>query len=64
MHLQRSFEMRHAGQWRQLTIDIGPEALTDLEDVLDRFHKEHARAYAFEDRRQVEIYCCASSPEA
>ncbi|MEZ5862121.1 MAG: hydantoinase/oxoprolinase family protein [Geminicoccaceae bacterium] len=57
MHLQRSFEMRYVGQWRQLTIDIGPEPLTDLEDVLDRFHKEHARAYAFEDRgRQVEIY--------
>jgi N-methylhydantoinase A len=57
MQLQRAFEMRYVGQWRQLTIDVGPERLSSLDDVLDRFHKEHARAYAFEDRkRAVEIY--------
>ncbi len=57
MHLQRAVEMRYVGQWRQLTIDIGSERLESLADVLDRFHKEHARAYSFEDRsRPVELY--------
>jgi N-methylhydantoinase A len=57
MQLQRAFEMRYVGQWRQLTLDVGPERLASLDDVLDQFHKEHARAYAFEDRgRAVEIY--------
>ncbi len=57
MHLQRAVEMRYVGQWRQLTVDIGSEPLTDLEPVLDSFHREHARAYSFEDRdRMVEIY--------
>ena len=57
MHLQRAVEMRYVGQWRQLTVDIGSEALTELDSVLDSFHREHARAYSFEDRdRMVEIY--------
>ena len=57
MHLQRAVEMRYVGQWRQLTVDIGPDALTTLDNVLDQFHNEHARAYSFEDReRMVEIY--------
>jgi N-methylhydantoinase A len=57
MHLQRAVEMRYVGQWRQLTVDINSEPLTELEGVLDSFHREHARAYSFEDRnRMVEIY--------
>jgi N-methylhydantoinase A len=57
MHLQRAFEMRYVGQWRQLTIDVESAKLRSLDDVLDRFHQEHARAYSFEDRgRTVEIY--------
>lgn len=57
VRLTRYFEMRYAGQWRQLTIEAGAEHVRDLEGVLDRFHREHARAYAFEDRtRPVEIY--------
>ncbi|RMH48346.1 MAG: hydantoinase/oxoprolinase family protein [Alphaproteobacteria bacterium] len=57
MELQRSFEMRYVGQWRQLEVAVGPEPLTDLAPVLDSFHREHARAYSFEDRgRGVEIY--------
>jgi N-methylhydantoinase A len=57
MQLQRAFEMRYVGQWRQLTLNVGPERLASLDDVLDQFHKAHARAYAFEDRkRAVEIY--------
>jgi N-methylhydantoinase A len=57
MHLQRAVEMRYVGQWRQLSVDIGSEPLTELDSVLDSFHREHARAYSFEDRgRTVEIY--------
>ena len=57
MSLQRAIEMRYVGQWRQLTVDIGSDPLTDLDGVLDRFHSEHKRAYSFEDRdRIVEIY--------
>lgn len=57
MHLQRSFEMRYVGQWRQLEVSVGPEPLTDLAPVLDSFHQEHERAYSFKDRnRPVEIY--------
>ncbi len=57
MHLQRAVEMRYVGQWRQLTVDIGSEPLKELDSVLDSFHREHARAYSFEDReRMVEIY--------
>jgi N-methylhydantoinase A len=57
MSLQRAVEMRYVGQWRQLTVDIGSEPMQDLEAVRDRFHREHKRAYSFEDRnRMVEIY--------
>ena len=57
MSLQRAVEMRYVGQWRQLTVDIGSDPLSNLDGVLDQFHSEHKRAYSFEDRdRVVEIY--------
>lgn len=47
--------MRHAGPWRQLTVDTS--AAIDMADVLARFHAGHARAYAFSDpARPVEVH--------
>ena len=55
MLLSRSVDMRYAGQWRQLTINIAPG--DRMAGVLSRFHNEHQRAFAFRDQtRPVEVY--------
>ena len=55
MDISRSIDMRYAGQWRQLAIDMPPGS--SIEDALDRFRDEHEQAFAFrDDERPVEIY--------
>lgn len=54
--LMRFIEMRYSGQWRSLSIPINLKAQS-MEDVLEAFHQEHEREFAFSDRTQsVEIY--------
>jgi N-methylhydantoinase A len=55
MRLRRTIDMRYAGQWRHLSIEI--PAGTGVETVLAQFHAEHERAFAFRDEtRPVEVY--------
>jgi N-methylhydantoinase A len=55
MRLRRTVDMRYAGQWRQLSIEMPPGQ--GVETALSHFHTEHERAFAFRDEaRPVEIY--------
>jgi N-methylhydantoinase A len=55
MRLRRTIDMRYAGQWRQLSIEMPPGR--GVETVLTHFHAEHERAFAFrDDARPVEVY--------
>ena len=47
MRLRRSIDMRYAGQWRQLSIEMPPRQ--GVETALAHFHTEHERAFAFRD---------------
>ena len=55
MQITRAVNMRYAGQWRQLTVEM---AVGDsMEVALNRFHAEHQRAFSFRDEsRPVEVY--------
>lgn len=56
MHLIRYLEMRYLGQWRSLDISVG-KTFGSKEIVLEKFHREHEREFAFSDPdRDVEIY--------
>ena len=55
MRLRRTIDMRYAGQWRQLSIEMPPGQ--GVETALTHFHAEHERAFAFRDEaRPVEVY--------
>ncbi len=55
MQISRAIDMRYAGQWRQLTVDLAPSE--SMAVALQRFHAEHERAFAFRDEsRPVEVY--------
>jgi N-methylhydantoinase A len=55
MRLRRTIDMRYAGQWRQLSIEM-PRG-QGVETALTHFHAEHERAFAFRDEaRPVEVY--------
>lgn len=52
----RYLDMRYVGQWRSLSI-ICPSPVKSLNEVVNLFHEEHNRAYAYMDRqREIEIY--------
>lgn len=54
--IMRYVDMRYKGQWRSLTIPIS-DKLESFDEVLEAFHQEHEREFAFSDRSQlVEIY--------
>ena len=58
MRLRRTIDMRYAGQWRQLSIEMPPGQ--GVEISLSHFHAEHERAFAFRDEaRPVEVYAAA-----
>lgn len=55
MQISRAVDMRYAGQWRQLTVEMA--AGDSMEVALNRFHAEHQRAFSFRDEsRPVEVY--------
>lgn len=52
----RFLDMRYFGQWRSLSIPVARE-LNDMQQVLQEFHREHERAYAYARPDQsVEIF--------
>ncbi|RID88755.1 hydantoinase/oxoprolinase family protein [Peribacillus asahii] len=54
--LMRYVDMRYKGQWRSLAIPVS-DKLQSLDSVLEAFHQEHQREFAFSDDKQlVEIY--------
>lgn len=54
--LVRYLDMRYKGQWRSLAIPVG-DNLQSLNEVLEGFHQEHEREFAFSDRQQlIEIF--------
>ncbi|USK60306.1 hydantoinase/oxoprolinase family protein [Peribacillus asahii] len=54
--LMRYVDMRYKGQWRSLAIPVSSN-LQSLDSVLEAFHQEHQREFAFSDDKQlVEIY--------
>jgi N-methylhydantoinase A len=56
MRLTRTIDMRYTGQWRSLTIPIGPGAVS-LAEVVKHFHDEHEREYHYRrDEAPVEVY--------
>lgn len=56
IYVQRRVDMRYVGQWRSLTVDWLATGET-IASVLERFHGEHQRAYAYSSPDQaVEIY--------
>jgi N-methylhydantoinase A len=49
--------MRYLGQWRSLTVSCGSPSDAEQSDVLDKFHAEHERMYAYSSpERPAEIY--------
>lgn len=56
MNLIRYIDMRYVGQWRSLEVSAA-RSIQTLDEILERFHQEHQREFAFSDRTQgVEIY--------
>lgn len=54
--LMNYIDLRYQGQWRSLAIPVS-ENSSSLEEILEVFHKEHEREFAYSDREQnVEIY--------
>ena len=57
MRFTRHLEMRYGGQWRALSVALERGRIESLDAILERFHREHRRTYAFSDpAREVEIY--------
>lgn len=56
MNLERSINMRYAGQWRSLTVPVAAGE-SALDAAIERFHEEHEREYSFRrDETGVELY--------
>jgi N-methylhydantoinase A len=56
MNMIRYIDMRYVGQWRSLEVSAS-RSIQTLDEILERFHQEHQREFAFSDRTQgVEIY--------
>ncbi len=54
--LTNYIDLRYKGQWRSLAVLV-PEQITSLDPILEAFHKEHEREFAFSDNNQsVEIF--------
>ncbi|WP_244933632.1 hydantoinase/oxoprolinase family protein [Neobacillus mesonae] len=54
--LMRYVDMRYKGQWRSLAIPVS-DGYPSLEQIVEGFHQEHEREFAYSNRRQiVEIY--------
>lgn len=54
--LMNYLDLRYKGQWRSLAIPV-PDDFESLLPILESFHEEHAREFAFSDEDQpVEIY--------
>ncbi len=52
----RYLDMRYVGQWRSLSITC-PSPINNLDEVVDLFHQEHKRAYAYMHQgRGIEVY--------
>ncbi|MTJ06114.1 MAG: hydantoinase/oxoprolinase family protein [Sediminimonas qiaohouensis] len=49
MMLQRTVEMMYQGQWRSLEVSA-PSSITDMDDLIEAFHEEHAREYSYSRR--------------
>lgn len=55
--IERMADMRYLGQWRSLTVRYELDLDAEAGVVLDHFHAEHERAYAYSNLDQpVEIY--------
>ena len=56
IEILRYLDMRYLGQWRSLSVEA-PSPLDSLQPLLDRFHAEHQREFAFSrPDHPVEIY--------
>ncbi|QPQ31835.1 hydantoinase/oxoprolinase family protein [Lysinibacillus sp. JNUCC 51] len=54
--LTNYIDLRYKGQWRSLAVPISDQ-ITSLDAILEAFHKEHEREFAFSDKDQtVEIF--------
>lgn len=54
--LMNYMDLRYKGQWRSLAV-VAPDQMISLEEILEAFHREHEREFAFSDKEQtVEIY--------
>nr|WP_295973890.1 hydantoinase/oxoprolinase family protein [uncultured Bacillus sp.] len=54
--LMRYIDMRYKGQWRSLAVPVSNQ-LHSIDEILDIFHEEHKREFAFFNKEQlVEIY--------
>lgn len=49
MMLQRTIEMMYQGQWRSLEVSA-PSNITDMDDLIEAFHEEHAREFSYSRR--------------
>jgi len=56
MRVDRELKMRYAGTWRSLEIPC-VRPFSDIDDVKERFHREHERAYAHSNPDQpIDVY--------
>lgn len=54
--MQRTVEMMYQGQWRALAVSA-PSKVTDIDSLIDGFHKEHQREFNFRrDDAPVSIF--------
>ncbi|MFF2176704.1 hydantoinase/oxoprolinase family protein [Lysinibacillus sp. NPDC058147] len=54
--LTNYIDLRYKGQWRSLAVPV-TDQITSLDAILEAFHKEHEREFAFSDKDQtVEIF--------
>lgn len=54
--LTNYIDLRYKGQWRSLAVLVADE-ITSLDVILEAFHQEHEREFAFSDKEQaVEIF--------
>jgi len=54
--LMNFIDLRYQGQWRSLSVPVS-QSSSSIEEILELFHKEHEREFAYSDREQkVEIY--------
>ena len=54
--LTNYIDLRYKGQWRSLAVLVSDQ-ITSLDTILEAFHQEHEREFAFSDKDQaVEIF--------